>query len=421
MKKIRILIYVALLVKVLVILSLNQKLELNPDESRNYQIALNSQQGKGYTILDPETGLYKATAYHASFPVFVYELMIRYKVSVSAWMFLVSVCSLGLYALSIRYFYKLALFFLTSQYALAAAITYSFYPSVLVYIGGLISLYENAVLSVIIITTYWTLRSTTFGLKAIDHAVLPLLVTISCLFRPSAIPVFVLLFSVYSGISLYRKKPENLWPVLVTLTLMIIMHVPVIVKNRYLFNAGIISTQSGYELLQGHNPTARGSWRGDWQDSTSVLYQYVHAMIPDIDMLNEYEEGLARKTLALRWISENPLDELILASRKLAIYFLPYNYEVLKTAKVFNPVNFIVHLLFAITLLFRIYRRNLKSRDLIILSPVIASIVFSLVYFVGYRWRYYAEPFLIIYAWIGLWQLVSTVSKKPVLQVKEGK
>jgi len=411
MKKVRILILVALIVKTLIILFLDQRLELNPDEKRNYQIALNHQQGKGYTISDPETGLYKATAYHASFPVFVYELMIKNSISVAAWMLLVSLCSLGLFGLSIWYFYKLALFFFDNRYAFWASVTYSFYPSVLVYIGGLISLYENAVLSIVVITVYQTLRSVTYGLKTGDYITLPLLVTISCLFRPSVIPVYILLLSVYSGICLYMKKPALLWPVFATLILVVIMHVPVIVKNRHLFNASIISTQSGYELLQGHNPTARGSWRGDWQDSTSVLYQYAHTMIPDIDMLNEYEEGLARKTIALRWIAENPVDELILTARKLAIYFLPYNYEVLKTAKVFNPVNFIVHLLFAVALLFRIYRRDLRVRDLIILSPVAASIIFSLVYFVGYRWRYYAEPFMIIYVWTGLCLLISEIRR----------
>ena len=43
-------------------------------------------------------------------------------------------------------------------------------------------------------------------------------------------------------------------------------------------------------------------------------------------------------------------------------------------------------------------KKQFSYKNLIILSPIIGSIAVSLLFFIGYRWRYYAEPFLILTA-----------------------
>lgn len=64
-----------------------------------------------------------------------------------------------------------------------------------------------------------------------------------------------------------------------------------------MFGEYVLSTQAGYELLQGHNPNSKGSWMGDWKNSSSPNLIYAHSQINNIEELNELEEGKARKKL----------------------------------------------------------------------------------------------------------------------------
>ena len=138
---------------------------------------------------------------------------------------------------------------------------------------------------------------------------------------------------------------------------------------------------------------------GNWTDSSNQLYKYSHSQIKNINELNELEESKARKQLGIKWIKENPIGEIKLIFRKIAIYFLPNNFEVLYGCNFLNPINLIVHVLFLCFILVKLYNRTITINELLILSPIAASIILSIVFFVGYRWRYYAEPFMIIFAW----------------------
>ena len=90
-----------------------------------------------------------------------------------------------------------------------------------------------------------------------------------------------------------------------------------------MFGHYIISTQVGFSLLEGHNPYARGSW-----SSEGLTDKYAFMIMPKITEMNEYEGSQARKKIALNWIINNPLAEVILALRKTAIFFLPKNYSI---------------------------------------------------------------------------------------------
>jgi hypothetical protein len=146
-------------------------------------------------------------------------------------------------------------------------------------------------------------------------------------------------------------------------------------------------------------------WVGSWRNPNNQLYQYSHSQINNINELNELEESKARRQVAINWIIENPIDEIKLIFKKIVIYLLPKNYN---RPSSLHPINLIVHVLFFCYIFMKLYNRTFKLNDLIIFSPIVASIILSIVFFVGYRWRYYAEPFIIIFAW----QLISILKEK---------
>ena len=57
-----------------------------------------------------------------------------------------------------------------------------------------------------------------------------------------------------------------------------------------------------------------------------------------------------------------------------------------------------IHFFFLVGVSLKFVRRSFTQFDAILLAPVLASLVLTLVFFMGARWRYYAEPFMVIYA-----------------------
>ncbi|HLG35043.1 MAG TPA: hypothetical protein VI757_09200 [Bacteroidia bacterium] len=377
MRKIFWLIIVACTVRIVLIFIMNDSLKLGGDEMRNYQIALNHVNGFGYSLL--QNGEYIPTAFHSSFAVLLYEALILLHVSKDFVTLLIWILSLLLYAVSIQYFYRLTELFLT-PHRFTATVTYCFYPSVIYFIGS-ISLYENIVLPLLVLNFSFLLTDTHKKFIIVSSV-------LSCLVRPNILPVYVLLFLVHA----FHKKKLHV-PVYAFL-LFVLLNIPVLIKNKNTFGSYFLSTQGGFEFLQGHSPVARGSWTAIWAREESPLYQYAHANIPGIDTMNEFRESQARKNLAWKWIKENPLGELKLAVRKVLIYFAPFNLKDLWGCDIFNPVNFLVHLFFLLWLL----TAARSYPNLMLLAPAAASIITSLIFFVGYRWRFYAEPFMIIAA-----------------------
>ena len=127
-----------------------------------------------------------------------------------------------------------------------------------------------------------------------------------------------------------------------------------VTPNKELFGVYILSTQSGFELLQGHSPVAQGSWMHHWEDMGNPLYEYAHKNIKNLDSLNEYEASQARKHLAMDWAVHHPLKEIILTARKIVIYFFPDNFEELSQKWCLNIFTLLTHLLFLAGILRRI-------------------------------------------------------------------
>jgi hypothetical protein len=410
--KLMIIMVLALTAKIILIFAVNKDLNMTSDEGGNYDLAYNHYKGNGYTRYDAAKNKFIPYAYHGSFTVFVYEFLIKNGIKKQIWVALVYILSCILFLLSIDYFYRLSLFFIKSErYALFSTVTYCFYPSVMFYIGPLF-FYENLAVSLLIIILYKLLLAVRNGFTKADYFVIPIAVALSSLFRAQTIAIYATIFFIYAIIILAQRAYKLIPLLLFTISFMFIVQIPSLVKNKKMFGEYILSTQSGFELLQGHNPTARGSWMGDCDVPTSPLYKYVHSEIANINELNEWEDSKARKHLAIKWIIENPIGEITLCARKLAIYFLPKNFETLYTSNVLNPVNLLVHLFFLSFIIMQLYKREFIPDEMLLFSPIAGSIILSLVFFVGYRWRYYAEPFMIVFAWRFLFILFERLKMK---------
>ena len=403
-----IIIILALITKLLLLFNLNKDLKMNVDEEVNYQIASNNHNGNGHTIYDDDKKQFKQTAFHGLFPILTYEFLIKNEIKKETWVIFIYLFSIILFALSINYFYKICLLYFESEkYALYSTITYCLYPSILFYIGTLFS-YENFVLSLLVIIIFKLLRAIKNGFIKTDYFVIPLAVSLSCLFRSQTIVIYFFIFSVYIFSSLSKKSYSRIPLLILTIVFTFLCHVPILLENKKIWGEYILSTQSGFELLQGHNPIARGSWINNWTKPDNDLYKYAHSQIKNINELNELQESEARQQISIKWIKENPICEIILDIRKVGIYFLPQNYEVLYGSRIYNPINLIIHALFFCFIFLQLYKKIITQNDLILLSPIVGSIILSVVFFVGYRWRYYAEPFMIIFAW----QLILLFKKK---------
>lgn len=372
----------------------NPALEMNVDEERSFQIAENRVAGKGYVYFDTFVNQYVPTAFHSSTPVFIYEFLIRSNVSKRDWVIFINFLTAVVLGFSILYFHKLANFFLDENYSLAATILYCIFPTSIYYVGSLFY-YDNIAVGLIVICTFILVKSLKRRISSFDMTIFVTSALVSISLRNQTLPIFGLMLLFYTAVLIiWNKKTQYIPLVLVTVLAMAAVNIPGLLKNYEMFGAYIINNQTGYELLQGHNPHAKGGWNSDWRKPGDPLFVYAHENIPNLDKLNEYEENRARRELAFRFIRENPLSELKLGLKKLALYFFPFNFD---TKIVYNPINFLVYSSFVIMLLIKFYKFNFTGDDLLILAPVAGSILLTLVFFMGTRWRYYAESSMVIY------------------------
>ena len=406
--RLKIIIICLVLVKLAFLLISNTSLLWNSDENQNYSIAENYNKGFGYTLFDEKTNTYRKTAYYASFPVYVYIFLQKIGISKVAWAIIFQIISTVLYAISLFYFFRLTGFFIFNEVIRYLALTlYGLFPSVVYYIGALF-LYENIGLPILVIVVYQLIAGLKDGFSFKKIILISLGITLSSLFRAQILFVYLFVLAIYAVLALKKylncktKLLNEMTVILASILLIAATHIPILFKNHSMFGSFILSTQPGFEFLQGHNPIARGSWYHYWGEPTSEFYKWVRRELPNIDTLNEYEESMARGRLAMQWIKSHPLGEVKLILKKLAIYFLPQNYAGgLPGNRFYNPINLFVYFLFFAYLMKRLVKIGkipILREEALVLAPIIGSIILNLIFFVGYRWRYYAEPFMIILA-----------------------
>ena len=375
---------------------------MNDDEEHNYAVAVNFLKGDNYTIFDNKTNSYKKISSQHSFQLFIYKYFIEKKINFDYFIFLFIFINLLLFFLSVLFFYKLSLIFLNKFLSKISTLAYCFYPSVFFYIGPMF-FYENIVLSLIIISSYLFLKKENY----LNFFIIIPFAIISLLFRFQTVFIWGFFFTFFTLNNFYKyRKVKSFIPFLLFILFAFMAHKPILKKNYILYGENTLNTIGGMGLIIGANKYARGSW-----DMSGKTLNQLNKEIGISYDLNDLEISKIYKSEALEWIKNNPYDYLILQIRKLAIYFLPQNYSILPYSRIYNPLNLLAHIGFLLFLTKAIIKKDFKFNNFIILSPILGSLLISLLFFIGYRWRYYAEPFMILTAFIFFSQFVKNKGK----------
>lgn len=380
-------------------------LHLNPDNERNYTIAQNYLAGKGYGLESGTVPHFRLSAYHTSSTVFLFQFLIKRQVSKDTIVLVFYIISTLLYLLAIWYLHLLLRELQVKPVLvyLSTAI-FALYPSVMYAIGTTCD-FDNLIVPLHVIYFYYLLQLVKG--KVLKPGVLILLalgITLSCFLRSQVIPLYFLagcymLVLYYKRNTCFRQKYTiPVFWALVALCLTTAF-VPVLIKNKKMFNSYIISTQFGFEFLEGHNAYTRGNWQYTFPGTP--LENYVHRRFPDIDSLDEYTDGKLRASLAWEWIRAHPALEVKYALKKVVRYFIPENQqpENIKALFRYHPLTILVHVVFLFSVGWTLFRDRslLFSKEMLLLMiPVISTIMLTVIFYFDFRLRYHAEPFLII-------------------------
>lgn len=404
-----IIILAVLLLKIAIILGYNNSLSLNFDEKETYTIAENIIEGKGQVIYHEACQCYLPTARRGSFNIALYQFLIENGIALNTWIFCYYCCYLSLFLVSVFCFYKICIYYGSEKYlSQIATIIYILYPSSLVYIGSSFY-YENIAVSSLVIFFYYFVvnNKLNFGLPIVF-----IFSVFSVLARPHCLLIF---FSLAVIIALYNFKIST-WKSISLLVFCLTFYFSTEMykkRNFKYIGKNITSTQTGYALLQGHNPYARGSWMNyDFNTINHPISQYLLKKEPEIFSLNEFEQDSIITKLSIEWAKSNIIKEVEITARKTAIFFLPQNFESQDSSRWYNPINLIIHLLYFCFILYVIYKRKFTYKFLLLLVPVFIILGFSILFFVGYRWRYYSEPFMIIGATYFVYYIINRSKNK---------
>lgn len=372
-----------------------RSIRMNDDEEQNFAIAVNFLNGNNYSIYDHKNKRYKLTAQQHSFQVFLYKYFIERQINFDYFIFLFIFINLSLFFLSIIFFYKISKIFLNKFLSKISTLIYCLYPSIFFYIGPLL-FYENIVLSLILISSFFFISKNNY----LNFLIIIPLATLSLLLRFQTVFIWILFFTFFTMSKFYRyRKVSTLIPFFFFILTVFLTHKPILEKNYILFGKNILTTNTGISFYIGANKLAKGSWDGTGKVTNQIREKFGNN-IDDLELGKIYiNEGI-------NWIKNNPSDYFILQIRKIAIYFLPQNYSILPYNRIYNPLNILIHLGFLMFIINIIIYKKFSYKNFIILSPILGSLLISLLFFIGYRWRYYAEPFIILTAFIYLSQLL---------------
>ncbi len=312
------------------------------------------------------------------------------------------------YPLSIFAFYRLCGFFAAGVHAKICTMVYAAYPSVFIFMD--ITVGEKMAGPIVVIFIAGLLASLTEKISVVRIIALSVAITFACLMRPHALFVWVVLFIICAIIASYlffryRTRPMGVRLMLVSGIFIFLAHLPVLYVHYEDFGKPFLSSQAGLEFFQGHNWYARGSWYpGIWQEhAKDKEMMRMFASAHDLVRLDEKQELDFYASQGWRFIRENPLKEVELIARKTAIYLLPYNFMNHRI----NLFLLFAHLGTLGFFVFSVRKRIFGSDDppqimryVIIIAPVMACYGLTLIFFVGERWRFYAEPFMVLLAYL---------------------
>lgn len=305
---------------------------------------------------------------------------------------------------ALYFFYKVCLLYFSPLYSLASTILFSLFPSVCFFVGQT-NMIDTLVMPLDVIFFSNILiqikKERPIGIKwSVGVGILFLLL---CYIKPHHI--LLLGFLNLSFVYLFYFDKKNFgWILPLCLNGVVFLgFLPILYSNYKDFGEVFLSSQSGFNLFHGHNPVARGSWSPHiWSKYYDELYPLLEANA-HLPYLNEKQESDFYGHLAKQWIYSNPLKELELVARKVAMFFLPHNFINWKI----NLYNLAVYVLFLLGCLRFLIKWKEQDKTLLILFvPILGVLLMSVMYFVEYRWRYYAEPFMVFFALLYLKEVV---------------
>ena len=292
---------------------------------------------------------------------------------------------------------------------------YILIPSVFIFIGWF-DTRENVALYCFLANFYFVLGELMERpMPRYRFLLMPVLTVVSALSRPHLLIFYTALYGFLLVMGLLRsvkkQKPAISFSALLCFTFLFLCHLPILSQNNEYFGKHILSTQSKFEFFQGHNPFARGSWYPAVYMNNKTYFDSVFSANPLPFNANELEEAEYYQRFSLNWIAKNPMAEAELIARKIAGYFLPWNF-INHRINIFSILLHISFFVFCFRFLKTSFLRGQSgkwSTEALLMVPALMSILLTVVFFTGERWRYFAEPFFLF---MGLMLIDGYLKKK---------
>lgn len=318
-----------------------------------------------------------------------------------------SICVLKniLLGISMFIFYTFSKLLMNKTWAYFSVLVYLTFPSVIFYVGDF-NILDTLVMPLNVI--FWGLLfiylDSSSNNNYYSFVWLGVIFLILFLIKPHHLLLLFILNILWSiDIYITQKAKNNIYKLLIINSIVILGLTFIVISNYSDFHSIFISTQSGFNLFHGHNPVARGSWSPLIWEKYSIILNPLLDSNHNLATLNEKQESDFYQSLSIQWIIQNPMKEIELIIRKFLMYFLPYNFMNWKI----NIYNALVYVLSCISILHICYNFKKKNKLIVIFTiPFISILLINLIYFVEYRWRYYAEPFMVFLSVYLLWSVL---------------
>ncbi|WP_344824071.1 hypothetical protein [Rurimicrobium arvi] len=317
--------------------------------------------------------------------------------------------AIAAYIISLFAFYALLQFLFGNElWARAGLILYAIIPSHLLFIGLFdswenISFYVQVIFfSHLYLAVFAKKSYSTWGALGVALCVLVAFCRPHLLMTFGALLALVVLYALFAKDKSARSSSLRI--VVFSVLLLTCGLAFTFWQNNKWFGKPFLSTQSSFEFFQGHNEYARSSWNSHIYEQHKAYFDsaiYGNRSPEQIAAmnLNEYQEASLYKQYADQWMKHHVTQELLLTTKKVAGYFIPYNHlnNRVNLVTVLLEAGFGLFCLLVAAALLR-FRKNREQlwQYVFIMAPVLFTIVLTIMFFVGYRWRYYAEPFMLI-------------------------
>jgi len=166
---------------------------------------------------------------------------------------------------------------------------------------------------------------------------------------------------------------------------------PWLVRNQYAVGAPVLSTQTGTTLYMSHFRNPGQSWGINTWDATTQAAAKMEPLAANNYLVTEALHRLTARQV-LRWYPE-----------KVFYLLVPFDWEVLRDRRTFNPTYFLIAL-FALVGVRAAWRADRRWLTLLVL-PLVYLIVMALPFYGSPRFRLPVEPLLAPIAAVGVMEL----------------